>query len=150
MGNRMTGQHKGEIANLMADFPGARTEGFAAEQTALWLRIGGDLEEAPRATFRPDAYLIDEEAKELLLFEVEVTSFLSDTKCAALGYYWFEWDADDSHDWLPVLITVDRHGTRAQQSLSDFYYRYVLSRTLAEAETSQLSNPGYRCRRAAA
>lgn len=131
MGNRMTDLHKVEIANVLADYPDAQTEGFPAAQRNLWLEMGGDEEEIPRSDFRPDAYLIDHVAKEVVLFEVEITSFMTERKCAQLGYYWFEWDAEDAHDWLPVLITVDRHGARTRHDLCDFYYRYTLPRSVA-------------------
>ncbi len=117
-----TAAHKREIARVLEDCPGAKTKGFAAAHRALWLEIGGHPNDLPRTAFVPDAFHIDREARQLVLFEVEVSHGITDEKYRRLGEFWCDWDDEAGNDWLPVLVIVDRFGNRDPRDLGRFYH----------------------------
>lgn len=121
-----TKQHVDGVAAILRDYPGARTEGFPSAVRDLRDRVGCRGEE-PAINFVPDAFRLNEETCEIELFEVEVTHPVPTAKLADLGWYWSQWDAEDGHEWLPVLIQIDRFGTAHRRDLSIAYFELSLA-----------------------
>ena len=119
MSGKMTELHKTLIQKLLGDIPGCVTDGFWREHDAL--RKSLDLGPL-RVKIRPDAFRINHETSEIEIYEVEVESVLTPTKIRELGLLWDDWDAEGSHDWLPVLFVVDRYGNINRLDLMDAYH----------------------------
>lgn len=118
----MIGQlHERLVAAIVRDH-GAQTGGFAG---ALWNAVGNDpcLDELDatcrRPGFRPDAWRIDLEARRVELWEVEITSPLSDAKVQAILAVWSELDAIE---WELVVHRMDRFGTESELPLVACYF----------------------------
>lgn len=122
-----TPEHVARVAAIVADFPGARTTGLSAAVDELRGRLGR-AGHFPPVTFIPDAFRLNEAESEIELYEVEVTHPLTMRKLRVLGEWWAAWDAEGDHDWLPVLIQVDRFGDRHRRDLGIAYFE-----TLGEA-----------------
>jgi hypothetical protein len=116
-----TPEHIAGVAEVLRRYPGSATTGFPAAVRALRETLGCE-DEAPAIHFVPDAYRINHEACDIEIFEVEVTHPVTFQKLYELGDYWFEWDAESGHDWLPVLIQIDRFGTHHRRDLSVAYH----------------------------
>lgn len=112
--------HQRMIADILRDYPGARVIGFQQALRALRDEIGAEDDIPP--SFRPDAYRINRDTRDIEIFEVEVSCVLSPAKIAQLGDWWFDWDSEGRHDWLPVLILVDRYGHRNHVDLHHAYH----------------------------
>jgi hypothetical protein len=85
-------------------------------------------EEFPSREFLPDAYLIDREAKEVRLYEVEVTCPLSSLKLADYGWLWFCFDCEEHLEWEPRLFVVDRYGHQNEIAMGQLYLNNVLAK----------------------
>jgi hypothetical protein len=109
------------VAAILADFPGAQTVGLSAAIDALRERLGCE-GPSPAIAFVPDAFRLNEDDCEIELYEVEVTHPLTMRKLRTLGEWWAAWDAEGDHDWLPVLIQVDRFGDRHRRDLGVAYF----------------------------
>lgn len=119
--NTATETHKQLIGLICERFPGAQTKGFKAAYRQHEARLGVEEPSDHLVGFIPDAYRINAEQKAIEIFEVEVSSYLSQNKVALLGHLWFAWDSEDN-GWTPVLYLVDRYGTLRQINLEDAYY----------------------------
>lgn len=115
--------HQNLIGEILRDFPDASTADFHGALRRLREEIGADEQPDIERAFRPDAYRFDREGECIEIYEVEITCELSDVKIDRLGAWWFDWDCEDCHDWLPVLITVDRYGHRNRVDLMHAYHR---------------------------
>jgi len=116
-----TQQHLDGVAAILRDYPGAQTTGLPMAVRALRDRLGCE-DEPPIINFVPDAFRINEGTQEIELFEVEVTHAIPDRKLRDLVSYWFEWESEGEHDWLPILIQVDRFGSRHRRDLAIAYF----------------------------
>jgi hypothetical protein len=108
-------QHELAIRELLKIRPDIQRNGFNLAVEQLWERIQsefekGEREPLPPIAFRPDAFLVNEDEQYLELFEVEDWGPLRANKREQLGRWWFHWDADGRHDWLPRLWLVNRYG----------------------------------------
>lgn len=119
-----TKQHIDGVAAILRDYPGAQTEGLPAAVRALRDRLGCE-DEPPAIDFVPDAFRLNEAECEIELFEVEVTHAIPERKILQLGYYWSQWDGEADHEWLPVLIRVDRFGERHRHDLCAAYHEFL-------------------------
>jgi len=120
---RHTDAHRKHIADVLRDYPGAQAGGFETAMHALHKEAcGRSFGEMASPGFRPDAFRINRETSEIELYEVEITSALTDRKVIDMGMFWFEWDCEDC-PWIPVLIVVDRYGHRNRIDLMHAYYR---------------------------
>ena len=72
--------------------------------------------------FQPDAYRIDRQASEILLYEVEVTSLVTPDKMKLIAAFWEWWEASGDHDWMPRLFLVNRYGHQGEVDLSAHAY----------------------------
>lgn len=124
-----TPEHRAEVAAILRDYPGAQATGFPQAVRALRKRLGfddgtGDTDDecAMRINFVPDAFRLNEAECEIEIYEVEVTHHVPAVKWHRLGYFWSEWDAEDEHDWLPVLVLVDRRGRHMRVDLCNAYH----------------------------
>lgn len=115
--------HERLIRGLLDGNPNVCRNGFweAVSKLAAELGEDGPLDRA-RYGFLPDAYLIDRENCEIVLYEVEVTGRLTDCKLRNLGNFWAWWDGSGEHDWLPRLILVDRFGNHNEIGLQERSY----------------------------
>lgn len=95
--------------------------GFARAVRALIDEIGSELDEMDLSSFLPDAYMIDHENKAIVIYEVEVTSYLSPHKLDCYAWFWFCWDSEDEHEWRPRLFVVDRYFHKNELDLCDLY-----------------------------
>lgn len=78
-------------------------------------------EEPMPLNFVPDAYIVDHEAKEIILFEVGDWRLATHDKEARLGDFWFWWDAA-APDWTVRCFAVNRFGRFTHEmDLSGFY-----------------------------
>jgi len=127
-----TPEHIAGVDAVIAGYPGAAIMGFPQAVRDLRARLKCS-EPAPEIHFVPDAYRINEDTCEIEIFEVEVTHPIPARKLRDLGLYWSEWDAEGEHDWLPVLIQVDRFGTHHRRDLSIAYFETA---TLTPTETA--------------
>ena len=114
-----TAIHRELIDAVLRDFPGAATTGLPAALRELVATLpipdsAVDALTSPR--FIPDAFRLNPEGARIEIYEVEISSPLTPTKIFALGSFWAEWD-DESVDWAPVLILVDRYGHRNEVDL---------------------------------
>lgn len=114
------GKHRTLIEQVLKDVPGSSAADFPKAIAALQKSLG--MTDA-LPTFRPDAYRINHETQEIELYEVEVRHALPQRKIEDLGDFWFAWDAEGEHDWLPVLIVVGRYGGHQRIDLAHAYYR---------------------------
>lgn len=99
--------------------------GFARAVDTFLNKLGVDEDDRPIIDFRLDAYMIDEEAGEIIMFEVEDTHFIDPDKLRGLTYFWF--DADGmSEEVFARLVTVDRYGRREGDiDLCALFYAFV-------------------------
>lgn len=115
--------HEQLIRDLVTSDTRMCRNGFWRAVTALAEELG---EEGVfnRVTFGflPDAYLIDRDECEILMFEVEHYGRLSEAKLRDLGAFWDWWDGSGEHDWLPRLFLVDRFGNRNELDLAERAY----------------------------
>jgi hypothetical protein len=124
--HRRATMHELGIRVLLASDDEIHRNGFARSVRALAEEIDADIDELAPGRFLPDAYKIDRAAEQLLLYEVVDTNPLSTTKLEALAWFWFQWDADDFHDWLPRLFIVNRHGKVTEEiNLCAAYYAFL-------------------------
>ena len=119
MSGKMTELHKTLIQKLLDDIPSCSAKGFWNAHDALRKSLGL---EPLRVRIRPDAFRINHESSEIEIYEVEVESVLTSAKIRELGVLWEEWDAEGTHDWLPVLFVVDRYGNINRLDLMDAYH----------------------------
>lgn len=92
--------HAALIAAIVEMFPGAKRTGFPEEFRTT---VGEDL----CADVRPDAYVIDQPRRGIVLYEVEITSPISQAKRERLAQA--SWQANAA-GWTFLVIEVDRHG----------------------------------------
>jgi hypothetical protein len=104
--------------------PAIKITGFRAEIKRLWLEQEGRdaLEEwrqyGPR--FIPDGYLIDEQKREVIVYEVEDTHPCPPKKLMELAYFRFFLD---TYDWEFRAIVLDRYGQNPRElPLVAYYY----------------------------
>lgn len=116
-----TPEHVRGVAAILAEFPDAATTGFPTVMRALRDELGCE-DDPPEISFIPDAFRLNRATQEIEIYEVEVTHGVSLQKLHALGYYWGQWDAEGDHDWLPVLITVNRFGHQRRFDLCIAYH----------------------------
>jgi hypothetical protein len=102
--------HERVIRQLIASDPRMCRNGFARAIEDLWAEIGGEPDELPPIHFMPDAYLIDRDLKELVLFEVGDWRLATQAKEAALGQFWLMWDSCVPDGWAVGCIALDRFG----------------------------------------
>lgn len=62
-----------------------------------------------RHPFIPDAFKIDREASEILIYEVVHYSDLTPAKLRSVAELWMDWDDEAGHDWS-VRLFVQRIG----------------------------------------
>lgn len=115
-----TPQHVRGVAEILETYPDARTMGFPTVIRDLRAELGCE-DDPPEVHFIPDAFRLNRDTHEIEIFEVEVTHPTPISKLHELGVYWSYWDAEDNHEWLPVLITVDRFGQSRRFDLSLAY-----------------------------
>lgn len=127
-----TPEHVRFVSEILIEHPDARTDGFPAALRALRGRLGCEDEDFPAIHFRPDAFRLNEEAREIEIYEVEITHPVPANKLTHLGEWWAAWDAEDEHDWLPVLYTVNRDGVRTRRDLAVAYFELSLLPRLQE------------------
>jgi hypothetical protein len=89
---------------------------------------GIDCDEICARTFRPDAYLIDNDRKEINIFEVEVTHAMPETKMDDYAWWWFLWECEGQSEFLPRLFVVDRYGHGSEMDLRQLYYHRLLEK----------------------
>lgn len=102
--------HELAIRQLVESDPRMCRNGFAGAISDLWREIGGEADEVPPTDFIPDAYLIDRDLKQLVLFEVGDWRLATHAKEAALGQFWFMWDSCAPNDWALGCLALDRFG----------------------------------------
>lgn len=123
-------RHEIAIRMLVNSDPDIHRNGFRAAVRALWVEIneGNEwYEDAPSMDFLPDAYRIDRETQSLILYEVEDSNPISPSKLQKLGWFWFCWDCEDYHDWMPRLVTVDHYGRETGEiDMCGLYYSAIL------------------------
>lgn len=118
-------RHEIAIRLLVNSRPDIHRNGFRQAVRELWAELADpELDDGPpQMPFLPDAYRIDRESEELILYEVEDSNPISPQKLAALGEFWFDWDCEGQHDWLPRLVTVDRYGRETGEiDMMGLYY----------------------------
>ncbi len=98
--------------------------GFSRTVAALFEREDIYPDNVPLGEFVPDAYLLDEAAREIRIYEVEVTNALSDQKIASLGMFWFYMDCETT-EWVPRLFVVDRYGVTTELDMLKCYGRVL-------------------------
>lgn len=115
--------HERLIRDLLASDERICRNGFWRAVAAL----ATELDEEITATrqhfgFLPDAYVLDRQECEIVIYEVEVRGTLSPDKLTLLGRFWDWWDASGEHDWLPRLILVNRFGHQNEIELREYAY----------------------------
>ncbi|GAA4015434.1 hypothetical protein GCM10022280_12720 [Sphingomonas swuensis] len=119
-------RHEAAIKRLVESDSRMCRNGFKRVVRDLWDELGGDPDEMETLSFLPDAFLVDRERRELLLYEVEDTSALKPAKKALYGAFWFAWDSEDLHDWLPRLFVCSTTGRVSYEvPLSALYYDWI-------------------------
>lgn len=123
--------HEVAIRTLVLSHPDIHRNGFKAAIRALWDELCAQCEymdgPVPEMRFLPDAYRIDRENETIILYEVEDTHPLPVHKLHELAMFWFDWDCEGEHDWLPKLVTVDRYGRETGEvDLCAMYHAVVL------------------------
>ena len=114
--------HELAIRQIVDSDPRMARNGFKGAIADLWREIGGEPDEVPPMDFVPDAYLIDRDLKQLVLFEVGDWRLATHAKEAALGRFWFMWDSCVPDDWALGCLAVDRFGMVAHEmDLCRFY-----------------------------
>jgi len=99
--------------------------GFRAAIRDLVAELDGD-EGCFVDGFLPDAYKIDREAQEIIIYEVEDSHPIPPHKLDRYAWFWFCWDAEGAHEWLPRLFTVDRYGRLTGEiNLCAAYYAFL-------------------------
>lgn len=139
-------RHELAIRTLVLGDPGIHRNGFAEAVRALWDELDAaseyGLDPLDKIAFRPDAYKVDRETETLILYEVEDSHPIPAEKLRQLAWFWFCWDAEAEHEWLPELHTVDRYGRMTGQiDLCSLYYTAILAehrRTPALAEIERV------------
>lgn len=121
--------HEAGIRMLIDSHPDMRRNGFQHSIRQLWAGLYPDPEDAdevPTIQALPDAFRLDRENQDILIYEVEVTNPLSAFKLYEYGRYWSDWDCDDAHEWLPRLFVVNRYGHIGEIDLVRVYHDVVL------------------------
>lgn len=101
--------------------------GFAQAMHALGRELDDEyeFEPMPVGDFRPDAFLVDRQAQEVVLYEVEDTHALTPVKLDAIVFLWLWFDSDGS-DWILRLFPVDRYGNVGQELDLQGYYHAMM------------------------
>jgi len=117
--------HELAIRTLVNSDPNIHRNGFRAAIKELVAELDGD-EECLVDGFLPDAYKIDRDAQEILIYEVEDSHPLPPNKLRLYSWFWFCWEAEGHHEWLPRLFTVDRYGRATGEiDLCAAYYAFL-------------------------
>ena len=121
-----TTRHELVIRMLVNSHPAMQRNGFSRSVKDLLISLGADADyrdDFPPCRFVPDAYRIDHEAQDILIYEVEDTNPISPRKLEELAEYWFWWESEGQHDWMPRLFVVDRYGaSRLEIDLQQVWY----------------------------
>jgi len=120
---KVTTPHELVIRSLIDSHPDMCRNGFRRAMRNLWSELG-DIDEMLPIDFVPDAYRIDREAEEILIYEVEFSHPVTEHKLRQYGMLWFDWDAEGQHEWLPRLFIIDRLGQR-EIPMRELYYRVL-------------------------
>jgi hypothetical protein len=127
----MTGDaHKMAVLKILDRIPGAKTKGFGAALIKALLVDDPEWEMPAEIRIIPDAFAINDKDRTAIVFEVEVSNQISDSKVADYCEIW--WALDDC-EWRFGLITIDRWG--AVTSVVDFK-TVALERCVLEASRS--------------
>ncbi len=122
--NKTQTDHTAAIDALIARTPGMQKKGFWNAVRDLSVELDNECELA-KCAFVPDCYLINRETQRIEIHEIVNTSDLRPTKLYEVGYFWFQWDCECDHNWLPVLI-AHREGAEPQEyDLCYWYHSYV-------------------------
>lgn len=108
-----TTRHEIAIRMLVGSHPDIHRNGFWEAARALHTELNAGFDhghEFFRHSFLPDAYRIDRENCDLLIYEVEDSHPIPVDKLEMYADMWFDWDCEGHHDWLPRLFTIDRYG----------------------------------------
>ena len=98
--------HQANINRVLKAIPGAKRSGFKrAVKSILSDHWHEDIDERVRVI--PDAYVIDEHEKTVIVYEVEDTSRIDNTKMGS--YVDLSWILDEEF-WGLCLVVVDRWG----------------------------------------
>jgi hypothetical protein len=112
--------HELAIRRLVEIDPRICRNGFTQAIKEL-IRGEWDDEDPIPTDIRPDAYLIDRDAKELILFEVGDWRLATHDKEYRLGMFWFWWDTY-APDWEVRCFAINRFGRFTHEmSLCGFY-----------------------------
>jgi hypothetical protein len=126
--------HERLIRDLIANDPKMCRNGFWRAVRDIAEEVGlSDDEWLSDRDFQPDAYLIDREAQVVRIYEVEVTSPLSEKKLFDYAWFWFLWECEGDTEWIPKLYTVDRYGNCNELSLQGLYYSRIMAPHMPES-----------------
>ncbi|WP_324807258.1 hypothetical protein SH584_11590 [Sphingomonas sp. LY29] len=131
-------RHEELIRELIDSDPRMCRNGFARSMKPLFEREGIYPENVPLGEFIPDAYLLDEEAKEIRIYEVEVTNALSNFKIQSLGMFWFYMDCEMTK-WMPRLYVVDRYGAMTELCMLKCYRQVLAHHAPGRVVTTSLA-----------
>lgn len=105
--------HEARISGLEFEFGSLETLGFRRRLNEL-----EPLLEWEHGT-RPDAYMVDEDRRRIVAFEVEDKHPIDSEKARLYADLWF---ALDAYDWDFHLYVVDRAGARHRFELLTLWY----------------------------
>ena len=102
----LTFTHSQLVAALVSQYPELQTRGF---RKAIHALMPADEHESewPAVDFIPDAYSILQDEHEIHIFEVEVTSPLSQYKRDSIGIFA---EAMHSYEWKTGIHIINRYG----------------------------------------
>lgn len=123
-GGKPSRLHAGLVEVIREQYPAIETKAFGR---ALRAALGELWDDDPFldgiARRRPDAYLIDVATEEVTLFEIEITSYLSEDRLRGWMHLWF---VLDSMSWDLTLYRVDRVGQVNRTDLTAHYYAWLM------------------------
>jgi hypothetical protein len=111
--------HERIIGALRDEFPNAERHQFGTRLRAAVEEWGNDEDPFHR---RPDAFVIDVEQREVTVFEVEITGYLTQQRLREWAMLWMTLDG---MEWDLHLIRVDRIGDRTKANLGAYYYSFL-------------------------
>jgi hypothetical protein len=135
MKRQLHSMHEMTIRVLVGNDPRIQRNGFAAALRAAVDRDNedGDGDEVERVARQiiPDAFMIDEGARVVTVYEVEDTCPITYEKMRLLGGIGF---ALDCEDWEFNLVVVDRYGGQREVD----WYRYYMTSIAIDIETGAI------------
>ena len=133
---RSQARHTALIADLVASHPDMQTKGFWRAVRSLADELGAEIWDH---RFRPDAFRINRETQTIEIHEVVVSHDLPRRTLQMMGMFWFDWDCEGDHDWLPTLW-VHREGAKPQEyDLCYWYHATVRDDALSPHEQALAS-----------